>query len=103
MNANTLARIADAITLERNRASLDQDRGSGGVASRENHISRTGSAGPDLRGGGPSHQQERRRGGDHDFVAEIEDMKKRLLKHAFYALIVVLMFIGWHFVNKWPH
>lgn len=103
MNANTLARIADAITLERNRASLDQNRGSSGVPSWENHLSGKSSPGPDLRRGGASNKQVGRRSGNNAYAAEIEDMKRRLLKHAFVALIIVLMFIGFHFVNKWPH
>jgi len=103
MNAHTLARIADAITLERNRASLDQNRGSGGIAPWENQLSRNSSSRPDMGGGGISHKQERRRCGHNAYVAEIEDMRRRLLKHAFVALIVLLMFIGWHIVNKWPH
>ena len=101
MNANTLARIADAITLERNRASLDQNRGPGGVSPWENHLSGASGPGSDLRSGGSSNKQIRGRGGDHAFADEIEAMKQRLLKHALYALIVVFMSIGWHFMNKW--
>lgn len=50
----------------------------------------------------PSNEQIWRRGRDDAFFVESEAMRQRLLKHAFVALIVVLMFIGWHFVNKWP-
>lgn len=102
MNANQLTRISDAITLERARASDHQDRGADGSARRENHLFGASGPGSDLRGGGSSNKQIRGRGGDHAFADEIEAMKQRLLKHAFLALIVVLMFIGWHIVNKWP-
>lgn len=101
MNANQLTRISDAITLERARASDYKDRGADGSARGENHLFGEGSPRPDLRRSGSSNKQIRRRGGDHAFADEIEAMKQRLLKHALYALIVVFMSIGWHFMNKW--
>lgn len=101
MNANQLTRISDAITLERARASDYQDRSADRGARRENHLSGASSPSSDLRGSGSSNKQIRGRGGDHAFADEIEAMKQRLLKHALYALIVVFVSIGWHFVNKW--
>lgn len=103
MNAHTLSRIADAITLERARAPYNDGRDQDGGPRRENLISGKGGPRPDLRGSGSRYQQERRRGGDVISHHESEAMKARLLKHAFVALIVVLMFIGWHFVDKWPY
>lgn len=105
MNANQLTRIADdiAISLRRDRAPPDKNRGGDGIPWGQDQLSRKGSARPDLRGGGARDQQIRRRGGDAALYHESEAMKARLIKHAFLALIVVLMFIGFHFVNKWPH
>lgn len=103
MNASQLTRISDAITLERARAPNykggDPDRNARG----ENFLSGKGSPSPNLGGGGYSHKQERRRGRDSIERLESEAMKDRLLKHALGALILVLMFTGWHIVYKWVH
>ena len=105
MNAHQLTRIADdlAISLRRDRAPPDKNRGGDGIPWGQDQLSRKGSPRPDLRGSSIGHEQIRGRSRDVISHYESEAMKARLLKHAFLALIVVLMFIGFHFVNKWPH
>lgn len=107
MNASTAARIADAITLERNARALErargadhQNRGNAGGPSGQNQLPRTSSAGPDLRGGRISGIEIGRRSGDAAIDIEGEAMKRRLLIHMMWAVAIVLAFMAWHVVTR---
>lgn len=102
MNAHTLTRIADAITLERAREPDNPRGGPGGEPRGKDLVPRTRGAGYHLRDSSLGNVQERRRSGHDALIAESEAMKHRLLKHALFAVCVVLTAVAFHVMTRWP-
>ena len=101
MNAHTLTRIADAITLERARAPNYKDRSQNRIPFGNDQLSRAGSAIADLRGGRAGDVQERGYRGHDPFALESEAMKHRLIRYVMTGLAVFLAALAFQFGTRW--